>query len=123
MDDLPEGVGPHEGREFDLMRRGKKHVAMFEYVPDGLQEFLDEGGFSSFVDLRDFSGKSYPVLFVHRDGHEEDARRLCLMTRDPPKGFQPDHERAVGHILGYTDAQIDAFLAHVHPKSRRDDAL
>lgn len=26
---LPDGIGPHEGREFDLMRAGRKAVALF----------------------------------------------------------------------------------------------
>ena len=42
--DLPEGIGPHEGCEFDLMRQGDKHVALFfELEPAGLKGILCEG--------------------------------------------------------------------------------
>lgn len=119
MADLPPGIGPHEGREFDLMRRGEKHVAMFtDYEPAGLTAFLSEGGFSAFTDWRDIQGHRYPTLFVYRDTHKADADRLCALTRSPPVGFDPDHERAVGHILGYTDPEVDAFLAHAARQSR-----
>lgn len=41
---LPDGVGPHEGREFDLMRNGKKSVALFNEVkPEGLRKMLEDG--------------------------------------------------------------------------------
>lgn len=114
MQDLPDGVGPHEGREFDLMRRGTKHVAMFEagYEPDGLADLLATGQFASFTDSRTFNGITFAVLFVHRIGYEDAAHTLREITRSPPRGFQPAHERQVGHILGYTDAEIDAFIAH-----------
>jgi hypothetical protein len=119
MADLPPGVGPHEGREFDLIRRGEKHVAMFtDYEPDGLTELLSEGGYSAFTDWREIQGNIYPTLFVHRDSHKSEANRLCALTRTPPKGFDPDHERAVGQILGYTESEVDAFLAHVESKDR-----
>lgn len=37
--DPPDGVGPHEGREFHLMRKGEKDVALFfELKPDGLEK-------------------------------------------------------------------------------------
>lgn len=110
---LPPGIGPHEGREFALMRRGEKHVAMFtDYQPDGLDAFLSEGGFSAFTDQREVRGHPYSVLFVNREGHAEAARTLCALTRNPPPGFDPDHERAVGRLLGYAEAEIDAFIAH-----------
>ena len=114
MQDLPEGIGPHEGREFDLMRRGEKHVAMFtDYEPDGLADILADGRFSSFTDQREFRGIGFEVIFVFRKGHEDTARQLCALTRNPPKGFSPAHERKVGQLLGYSDPQIDAFLTHV----------
>lgn len=114
MANFPVGIGPHEGNEVDLMRRGEKHVAMFDgYEPEGLEELLADGGFGCFTDRRRLLDFSHDVLFVFRDGHEAAARRLCAITRDPPKGFQPDHEHEVGRILGYSPEQVEAFLAHV----------
>ncbi|MEY4983893.1 MAG: hemocin immunity protein [Pseudomonadota bacterium] len=119
MSEFPEGVGPHEGRELDLMRLRQKDVAMFVgYEPEGLDAFLSEGGFASFSDTRHVGDNRYPVLFVYRDGYEAAARRLCDLTRNPPKGFEADHEHEVGRILGYTTQQVEAFLAH----ARRQNA-
>lgn len=44
MRELPEDIGPHEGKEFMLMRAGEKDVALFfEIEPEELTEVLSEG--------------------------------------------------------------------------------
>ncbi len=54
--EIPNGIGPHKGREFALMRENKKNVALFfEIEPDGLNKILQEGycllQFRQFVHL------------------------------------------------------------------------
>jgi hypothetical protein len=112
---LPEGIGPHEGLEFDLMRAGRKAVALFyELEPEGLAEISADPSFSclrfSAVQKR---GISVPVWIVFHKNAEVQAKQLKALVQQPPNGWKTAHEREVGRILGYNEADIDAFIAHV----------
>lgn len=114
MTTLPEGVGPHEGREFDLMRQGDKHVALFfELKPEGLDGFLAEG--YKLLKFRQFTheGAAYYTRIVYRPSHAKDAQRLQALVTENHRGIDPLRKHEIGKILGYTHAEVEAFLAHV----------
>lgn len=120
---LPDGVGPHEGREFDLMRAGQKHVALFfEIAPPGLLDILADG-----FHLRQFvqtsgRGRPYPVQcpvwIIYRSGHDQAMRRLEAIVSHPRPGIDPAQEHEIGAILSYTRPQVDAYLRHVKQLSQ-----
>ena len=114
MSDLPDGIGAHEGREFDLMRRGHKDVALFfELEPEGLEAMLGEGyillKFRQFV----HQGLVYFTCIVFRPGFEAAAMRLKHLVEDKAHGLDPAKEQEIGKILGYTPEQVQAYLDHV----------
>jgi hypothetical protein len=88
--DLPPEIGPHEGREFELMRAGLKRVAFFsDFHPDGLEEFLKDASFALLEEVRHYRDKSFIVRIVYHRQHEDIAQELMDLTRDPPKGWVP----------------------------------
>lgn len=111
--DLPEGVGPHEGQEFDLMRKGEKDVALFfELRPDGLDEILKDGFCLLKFPQFEHKGQTIFTRIVFRQGFEADAIRLKEIVMDNSKGIQPEREHEIGKILSYTPAQVAAYIKH-----------
>ena len=114
---VPEGVGPHEGREFDLMRAGQKDVAFFtDWDPPGLDEILAEG--FCLLKFRALVHEGKPIFshILFRPGFEQSAIRLKEMVEEEGTGFVPEREHEIGRILGYTVEEVEAFLAHVTRK-------
>ena len=121
--EIPAGVGPHEGIEFDLMRSGKKHIALFyELEPDGLATFLKDDTFECFSFMSpEKQGISVPVWIVFRKTHQAKAislRKLYEATTIAP--WSPDNERKIGGLLGYKAKDIETYIKHVEamPKKR-----
>ena len=106
-------IGPHEGRELALMARGSKHVAWFgEFEPDDLEATAQRHDLVVERFSKHVSGVKgatrISTAIVYRRGYAEDARRLRVLMELP--GFDPEREREIGRILGYTGADIDAYL-------------
>jgi len=119
--EVPEGVGPHEGKEFVLMRDGYKNVALFfEIEPEGLKEILLEG--FSFMKFPQFEhlGVTFFTWIVFRNGFENDAIRLKALVEQNTKGVEPDREHEIGEILSYTRDEVDAFLRHTSSLSKKE---
>ncbi|MFT6103611.1 MAG: hypothetical protein ACJA1E_000023 [Paracoccaceae bacterium] len=111
--DLPEGVGPHEGQEFDLMRKGKKDVALFfELIPEGLDGILKDGCCLLEFPQFEHQGQTIFTRIVFRAGFEVDATRLKEIITDNAKGINPSREHEIGKILSYTPQQVDAYIRH-----------
>ena len=113
MTDLPNDIGPHEGIEFDLMRAGQKHVALFfELEPDGLDGILADG--YNLLKFRQFMHDDTPYFawIVFRDGYGGDAELLKTILLDGTRGIVPAREHDIGRLLGYTTTQVDAFIKH-----------
>jgi hypothetical protein len=113
MRELPEDIGPHEGKEFMLMRAGEKDVALFfEIEPEGLTEILSEGfcmlNFPQFKHL----GVTFYTRIVFRYGFEVKALRLKEIVQQSKDGIDPNREHEIGEILSYTRKQVDAYLNH-----------
>lgn len=115
---LPDGIGPHEEREYQLMREGKKKVAMFtEHVP------LDFVKDPALLRLGRIDHPSQGVIF-YMPGHEREARELASLTSESYRlqTFNADRERRIGQIFGYDERDIETFVMHVghllglHPK-------
>ncbi|MEM7377327.1 MAG: hypothetical protein AAF460_07460 [Pseudomonadota bacterium] len=109
-------VGPHEGREFALYAAGKKDLIYIAHDAAPEVRFAEANGLDIAV-LRyrsaDSQGES---LIGYRPGHRQQAERLRdLILRGTPwtdREWQRV-EREIGTLLGYSDADIDAFIRHV----------
>lgn len=111
--ELPEGVGPHEGREFDLIRAGKKDIALFlDWEPEGLEDIMADGFCLLQYGQRTPQGKTYFTRIVFREGYETQALRLKSLTQSPEAGWNDSREHEIGRILGYRIEEVEAFLKH-----------
>ncbi|MBO6792101.1 MAG: hypothetical protein JJ894_16360 [Dinoroseobacter sp.] len=111
---LPDGVGPHEGQEFDLMRKGRKNVALFyDFEPEGLNDFLIEGFCLLQFPHHVFQGEITFSRIVFRCGFDEDALRLKTIITDGSTEIDRRREHEIGKILSYSTSEVEAYLAHV----------
>jgi len=121
--DLPEGVGPHEERELELMLAGKKPLAMFyEGVAIPVSEVYPEEDFMPYVESgllirrdeiyqpHDGSMAGHYVYYalsneVWRFDEIHRLQHACLVEGQP---WTEDHDRKLGQLLGYTENEISA---------------
>ena len=111
---ISEEIGPHEGIEFQLMKHGKKHVALFvDFRPPDLGNFLsDEFKLLQFNQTtRD--GTDYVTRIVYRLGYEKQAFRLRVLLEEDSYGVCSEREHEMGRLLSYTPEQVDAYIAHI----------
>lgn len=126
MDDtlkIPEGVGPHEGRELELMLSGDKPLACFsdvippsfdfpeeEFAPYVRQGKIKKAEFQYLYPEREIAVRK---LFYARSGEEWRIDRLHEIYKAIFSGQRKSSDvddREIGKLLGYNDNQIDVFL-------------
>jgi hypothetical protein len=130
----PSFLGPHEGRELELMLAGRKHLCAF-YEEIGIErETFPERQFDLHVaeglfvkDIRIENG-------ISRDGEEFSARSVLYATADEAwrvpamrmiediyysmgPGWRPDLERAKGSLLGYDRNDVERFIERLPGRS------
>jgi hypothetical protein len=123
--ELPEGVGPHEGRELELMLAGKKPLAMFsEAIAVPVSDLYPEEEFMSHVASGTFirRDKIYQphnlpmaihVIYYALPNEawridELDALQSAFATGG--RDCTEDDERSIGHLLGYSEREISTFI-------------
>ena len=115
-------IGPHEGREFELLERGEKNVALFyETFPPQVSDFIARADFDSLEFNRrfDLAGveTAVPYVILYRNGFEDHARELLQLINRDAAGFDPAIERRVGEILGYPQPAIEHYIANLPSRS------
>ena len=120
----PEGVGPHEGRELELMLAGKKPLASFgdfvgsDYeVPEAdFAPYVADGTFVRREVVYPSQGPLAPGRYVYfaRAGEEwriEAIHRIHERLFVHGESTSPDIEREIGRLLGYAEADIEQYIA------------
>jgi hypothetical protein len=123
-DHIPPEIGPHEGRELELLLAGKKPVAMFsDVIPQSFE--LPEKDFAPFVETgqlirREVRFSPYKpgrlgLRFLFYALPEEEWRigRLIEIHRaihENGKSTTPGIETEIGRLLGYLDHEIQFFV-------------
>ncbi|MBI1188136.1 MAG: hemin receptor [Alphaproteobacteria bacterium] len=125
-DDLAIGIGPHEGRELDLLLAGEKPAARFRL--DGLSEEYEDR-FREAVERGDIVEFDFPDpdpqlhrRFYCLHGEEWRVKVMDLIDRlladRTLTGFSEDDlHRLDGTLLGYDKCDIDLFIERT--QSRR----
>jgi len=114
-------LGPHELQEAKLMLAGKKEVAYFhcdypEVHFQDMKKCLDEGVFES---IKIGEGPPYETLVVWVPGAKDKAFKLIeLIQYSWKNGCSESVERQKGQILGYSEEDIDFYIAHLKSRSR-----
>lgn len=124
-------LGPHEGREFELMMAGEKKLAFFSYtsrddpedfVPSEFEELARQGRLARIeyvTDIKDTPFRAH-ALFFTPPGEEWRARIFRLMSElfgrkdlPVPLSFE-DLAQLEGLLLGYDRADVDYFIENWH---------
>ncbi len=132
---VPPGVGPHNGRELELMLQGDKPMALFAAEPGMDPEDVGDAGFKPFVEEGRF------LMFAHIDPETSvEDRRYCLPTEEwrcklslliskmcrDGGAFDVftsnDLARLEGALLGYTKQDVEVFIAHAASFKSRNPA-
>ncbi len=123
-DEIPPEIGPHEGRELELMLAGKKPAAMFSDVIPASFEW-PEKDFEPYVlsgeiikreeVIESSNGNWLPSRYVYYaiPGEEPRIDKLshlnhCLYGKG--EKTSPKIEREIGRLLGYDDKDIKVFI-------------
>ncbi|MEK9672632.1 MAG: hypothetical protein VW268_09025 [Rhodospirillaceae bacterium] len=127
VDDLPPGIGPHEGRELELMLSGRKPLAMFnDDWPDDLESpeavfapCVSDGLFIKVeitVASPSGNGRKLRIYLFALPGEELKLRRIIEIQR----GFfvenvktTPELEAEIGRLLGYGEKDIQVFVSRM----------
>lgn len=104
---IPDGVGPHEEKELELMLAGKKHIAMLECVYEEFEPYLRQGRF------KHLAHDEYTHIIYVPDYEQEAQDFIRLIDESRRRGFVADLERKIGRALGYSEQEIEAYLRHI----------
>ena len=120
---VPDGVGPHEGRELELMLSGKKPLAMFcdavgyaHWFPeDSFAPYVAEGVLVRWETTYHPPSPAVPSRCVYfaRTGEEWRIKKIHRIQEEIHVERQPataGRERDIGRLLGYSETQIDLYL-------------
>lgn len=119
------GIGPHQGRELELMLTGVKLCAIFhDALPESgviPEKIIPEQAFAPHVAsgrflrfAKDYKSGSHVIRYVCFTARNEEWRaQFLLWLKDRfYNGEKVDHSDEImeGRILGYTEDEIKAFL-------------
>lgn len=122
-------IGPHEGRELELLLAGQKPLAMFTDVPAIETGFFPEDDFASHVAAGRLVMRVAFEPLPPSPQHGNDLRLRRVLYATPHEAWRMEAmllvchvaaqlgiwdeglERMTGKLLGYTEQQIDAFVA------------
>ncbi len=123
-DDPPDGIGPHEFRELELMLSGAKPMAMFcDTVPASYEtpeaEFaphLESGALVMREDVYENPVAEFPTRFVYYalPGEEWRIDAVCRINEAIFTGRRnatEQDDRETGRLLGYDEEDIRRYLA------------
>lgn len=123
-EDLPEGIGPHEGRELELMLAGIKPLAMFnDDIPEDMEApeisfdpYVSEGRFIKqeiTLPILTSNGSCLRYYFYVLPGEEWRLLRIIEIQRGFFEGgvqTTQELETEIGRLLGYDEADIETFI-------------
>jgi hypothetical protein len=122
----PAFLGPHEGRELELMLAGRKPLSLFSFEAGIQREIFPESQFDLQVAEGRFVKDFRLVTFVS-EGLETSMKNILYATaseawRIPAMwvvqdiyhsmlpGWRPDLERVIGSLLGYERNDVEMFI-------------
>jgi hypothetical protein len=126
-------IGPHEGRECDLMLQGLKPMAMFcdvvgqthHFPEDEFRPHVAAGRFirreEAYFPPQDHAMRCVYFCLPGEEGRIDEAHRLKAELYSGSRPWCDGDDRRFGALLGYSGGQIEAFLAKV--RRRREVGL
>lgn len=123
---LPPGIGPHEGKELDLMLAGEKPLAMFSDIvgsgyrwPDAAFEpYVLSGTLIKQEFFENTPDEKYVARYLYYALPSEtwrikEAHNLNLQALNDIGGDSISICKYIGYLLGYKKEDIEVFLDHL----------
>lgn len=127
----PAFVGPHEGRELELMLEGKKHLSYFFFEVGIERDIFPEDEFERLVNSGFLAKDERIEVMISPETKSDTTVRNILhatvteawripamrtvqdIYRRMGPGWRPDLERVIGSLLGYDPEHVEAFIARL----------
>jgi hypothetical protein len=130
----PPFVGPHEGRELELMLAAKKHLSMFSFEVGIEREIFPERQFDLHV-AEGLFVKDVRVEKFILEGIENSMQSILYATVSEAwrisamrmiqdiyysmgPGWRPDLERVIGSLLGYDRNDVELFVERLASRGK-----
>ncbi|MGJ8527690.1 N-acetyltransferase family protein [Maritalea sp.] len=134
-------IGPHTGRELELMLKGEKRLAWFQDM-DPIEAFAPhvEAGIICRFEWHDWTKNFYLTqkdhlptnviwpepAFYFLPGEENRVEEFMEIRADyevDGPGWHLQRERRIGELLDYPEQAIQAFIAQVQLQAKNGDAI
>lgn len=120
---ITEGeIGPHEGKEFELMMSGQKPVALIS-APEKMPDFLEQVKLGNFImtasayELRKQPGviaTDRIYFFARPESRLRMEELAAIFNKNAQSGsFTDDDHRRIGQLLGYSEDDIEVFFTNL----------
>lgn len=112
-------LGPHEGKELELLLSGKKPIAYFhELLPIEFIKHLEQGSLSMLIkDIETSLPVPFSIMLIYKDASLADLDELVLCIEKSLKETQLEDrlalDRRIGQLLGYSAQDIEFYIQHV----------
>ncbi|MDP6688438.1 MAG: hypothetical protein QF384_02965 [Alphaproteobacteria bacterium] len=127
--DVPEGIGPHEHRELELMLSGKKPMAMFsdvvppsfEWPEANFEPHVAAGTFIKREEIYRAPDGQFPLRCVYyalpsEVWRIEKLHAINVAIFSGMRSVTDQDEIETGRLLGYSEAQVVAFVEWIHKR-------
>ena len=128
-ENIEETIGPHQGKELELMLHGSKPAAIIDYSQlneKAWQDAIQNNNWT--VENIDVSkipsptgtvwASDAPIIIVSKDLKvANDIKRLMLVTLGNPNQAPESYHIQLGRLLGYSEEDIEHFLKHAGYKN------
>lgn len=111
-------LGPHEGKELELMLKGQKNISLFfsDYgIPEVFSPYIESGMFKlRTVEVELIEQLEYPFSYyiIYKNGYSGDVDYLISLLKEGRDKFNPAIERKIGELLGYDNEDIEFYIAN-----------
>jgi len=138
MVEIDDGsIGPHEGRELELMLSGSKPLSVFvienpdpDWTEFPEEQFDEQVALGNLLKIERVKQVALPaggvinIRTVYYSLPKEEWRIHAFMFieglyEELGSGYRPDLEQVTGRLLGYEPADIDFFLRSLRAKGTR----
>jgi hypothetical protein len=103
---MPPGIGPHEGREIELMTKGTKPAALVDGAKRAEWEPVARAMGWHMVEFPVPGGTELAISKNPRDA--EEIKQMIISAGE--KGVTLNWHRRLGQLLGYTDAEVETYI-------------
>jgi hypothetical protein len=118
---VPKGIGPHEGKELELLLSGSKPLAMFsDIVPASFDwgentfaPYVENGSLIKREMVLEKENIQFRFVYFSQKNEEWRIKQLHKINADVFYGIcKPTQEDDIktGQLLGYTEEEINVFI-------------